>query len=161
MHSISTWYGHINAATWNSAVWNWAKILKIFTSPSIYSENAKIWPAMSTGQENRWNLLLISSVISTQFFKISRFCGSLCCRISFAWTNYYFIYYSYSNQMYELSLTRWEWKQLQPRPPLHGWIPCRRLGHSFNLAKNMVISFLFSLFPFSRYPTFICANKRV
>jgi host cell factor len=43
----------------------------------------------------------------------------------------------YSNDMYELQTTRWEWRQLRVRPPQDGTPgPCPRLGHSFTLGTN-------------------------
>jgi hypothetical protein len=37
-------------------------------------------------------------------------------------------YGKYSNELYELQATRWEWKKLKPKPPKNGPIPCPRLG---------------------------------
>ncbi|KAK6176595.1 hypothetical protein SNE40_014849 [Patella caerulea] len=40
-------------------------------------------------------------------------------------------YGKYSNELYELQASRWEWKRLKPKPPKNHTIPCPRLGHSF------------------------------
>ncbi|CAM9959733.1 unnamed protein product [Lampetra planeri] len=45
-------------------------------------------------------------------------------------------YGKYSNDLYELQASRWEWKRLKPKPPKHGPPPCPRLGHSFSLIGN-------------------------
>ena len=37
-------------------------------------------------------------------------------------------YGKYSNELYELQASRWEWKRLKPRPPRTGPPPCPRLG---------------------------------
>ncbi|XP_039297456.1 host cell factor 1 [Nilaparvata lugens] len=50
-------------------------------------------------------------------------------------------YGKYSNELYELQASRWEWKRLRPRPPRHGPPPCPRLGHSFTLIGNKVYLF--------------------
>lgn len=50
-------------------------------------------------------------------------------------------YGKYSNELYELQASRWEWKRLKPRPPKHGAPPCPRLGHSFTLINNKVYLF--------------------
>ncbi|XP_069694515.1 host cell factor-like isoform X2 [Periplaneta americana] len=50
-------------------------------------------------------------------------------------------YGKYSNELYELQASRWEWKRLKPRPPKHGSPPCPRLGHSFTLIGNRVYLF--------------------
>ncbi|GAB1606592.1 host cell factor 1-like [Argonauta hians] len=42
-------------------------------------------------------------------------------------------YGKYSNELYELQASRWEWKRLKPKPPKNGQPPCPRLGHSFTL----------------------------
>ncbi|XP_034244571.1 host cell factor 1-like isoform X2 [Thrips palmi] len=47
----------------------------------------------------------------------------------------------YSSDLYELQATRWEWKQLKPRPPKKFPAPCPRLGHSFTLIGNRVFLF--------------------
>ncbi|ESO01612.1 hypothetical protein HELRODRAFT_157199 [Helobdella robusta] len=50
-------------------------------------------------------------------------------------------YGKYSNELFELNATRWEWKKLKPKPPRNGSPPCPRLGHSFTLAGNKVFLF--------------------
>lgn len=42
----------------------------------------------------------------------------------------------YTNGLYELQASRWLWKKLRPRPPVHGLPPCARIGHSFTLVGN-------------------------
>uniref|UniRef100_H3CHQ6 Host cell factor 1 n=1 Tax=Tetraodon nigroviridis TaxID=99883 RepID=H3CHQ6_TETNG len=42
-------------------------------------------------------------------------------------------YGKYSNDLYELQASRWEWKRLKAKPPKNGPPPCPRLGHSFSL----------------------------
>lgn len=37
-------------------------------------------------------------------------------------------YGKYSNELYELQASRWEWKRLKPKPPKNGQPPCPRLG---------------------------------
>ncbi|KAF4524803.1 hypothetical protein B566_EDAN010178 [Ephemera danica] len=50
-------------------------------------------------------------------------------------------YGKYSNELYELQASRWEWKRLKPKPPKSGILPCARLGHSFTLIGNKVYLF--------------------
>ncbi|XP_059471046.1 host cell factor 1-like isoform X2 [Neocloeon triangulifer] len=50
-------------------------------------------------------------------------------------------YGKYSNDLYELQASRWEWKKLKPRAPKNGVLPCPRLGHSFTLIGNKVFLF--------------------
>ncbi|XP_014209291.1 host cell factor 1 [Copidosoma floridanum] len=50
-------------------------------------------------------------------------------------------YGKYSNELYELQASRWEWKRLKPKPPKNGPEPCPRLGHSFTLIGNKVFLF--------------------
>uniref|UniRef100_A0A4W4FFB2 Fibronectin type-III domain-containing protein n=1 Tax=Electrophorus electricus TaxID=8005 RepID=A0A4W4FFB2_ELEEL len=45
-------------------------------------------------------------------------------------------YGKYSNDLYELQASRWEWKKLKPKTPKNGPPPCPRLGHSFSLVGN-------------------------
>ncbi|OWF35099.1 Host cell factor 1 [Mizuhopecten yessoensis] len=45
-------------------------------------------------------------------------------------------YGKYSNELYELQASRWEWKRLKPKPPKSGAPPCPRLGHCFTLLGN-------------------------
>uniref|UniRef100_A0A3Q3W8C4 Fibronectin type-III domain-containing protein n=1 Tax=Mola mola TaxID=94237 RepID=A0A3Q3W8C4_MOLML len=42
-------------------------------------------------------------------------------------------YGKYSNDLYELQASRWEWKRLKAKAPKNGPLPCPRLGHSFSL----------------------------
>ncbi|XP_042265246.1 host cell factor 1-like isoform X1 [Thunnus maccoyii] len=42
-------------------------------------------------------------------------------------------YGKYSNDLYELQASRWEWKRLKAKPPKNSPLPCPRLGHSFSL----------------------------
>lgn len=50
-------------------------------------------------------------------------------------------YGKYSNELYELQASRWEWKRLKPRAPKSGIYPCPRLGHSFTIIGNRVFLF--------------------
>ncbi|XP_043283466.1 host cell factor isoform X2 [Venturia canescens] len=50
-------------------------------------------------------------------------------------------YGKYSNELYELQASRWEWKRLKPKHPKHEQPPCPRLGHSFTLIGNKVFLF--------------------
>ncbi|CAH0562216.1 unnamed protein product [Brassicogethes aeneus] len=50
-------------------------------------------------------------------------------------------YGKYSNELYELQASKWEWKKLKPRPPKAGPAPCPRLGHSFTLVNTKVYLF--------------------
>lgn len=50
-------------------------------------------------------------------------------------------YGKYSNELYELQASKWEWKRLKPRPPKNQSPPCPRLGHSFTLINNKVYLF--------------------
>ncbi|KAJ8947108.1 hypothetical protein NQ318_002467 [Aromia moschata] len=50
-------------------------------------------------------------------------------------------YGKYSNELYELQASKWEWKKLKPRPPKAGPPPCPRLGHSFTLVNAKVYLF--------------------
>ncbi|XP_051964643.1 host cell factor 1-like isoform X2 [Xyrauchen texanus] len=45
-------------------------------------------------------------------------------------------YGKYSNDLYELQASRWEWKRLKPKAQKNGPPPCPRLGHSFSLIGN-------------------------
>uniref|UniRef100_A0A8C1RGY9 Host cell factor 1 n=1 Tax=Cyprinus carpio TaxID=7962 RepID=A0A8C1RGY9_CYPCA len=45
-------------------------------------------------------------------------------------------YGKYSNDLYELQASRWEWKKLKPKAPKNGAPPCPRLGHSFSIVGN-------------------------
>ncbi|CAI9721903.1 host cell factor 1-like isoform X2 [Octopus vulgaris] len=50
-------------------------------------------------------------------------------------------YGKYSNELYELQASRWEWKRLKPKPPKNGQPPCPRLGHSFTLLGSKAYLF--------------------
>ena len=51
-------------------------------------------------------------------------------------------YGKYSNELYELQATKWEWKKLKPKPPESGHPPpCPRLGHSFTLVGDKIFLF--------------------
>lgn len=50
-------------------------------------------------------------------------------------------YGKYSNELYELQASRWEWKRLKPKPPKNGVPPCPRLGHSFTLIGHRAFLF--------------------
>ena len=50
-------------------------------------------------------------------------------------------YGKYSNDLFELQASRWEWKKLKPKPPRNGPPPCPRLGHSFTIIGNKVYLF--------------------
>lgn len=39
-------------------------------------------------------------------------------------------YGKYSNELYELQASKWEWKRLKPKPPRNGPLPCPRIGNS-------------------------------
>uniref|UniRef100_A0A5S6QXK1 Fibronectin type-III domain-containing protein n=1 Tax=Trichuris muris TaxID=70415 RepID=A0A5S6QXK1_TRIMR len=45
----------------------------------------------------------------------------------------------YSNHLYELQASKWEWRRLKPHNPRDGCPPCPRLGHSFTLVNNHTI----------------------
>ncbi|XP_023850816.1 host cell factor 1 isoform X5 [Salvelinus sp. IW2-2015] len=50
-------------------------------------------------------------------------------------------YGKYSNDLYELQASRWEWKKLKAKSPKNGPPPCARLGHSFSLLGNKCFLF--------------------
>lgn len=50
-------------------------------------------------------------------------------------------YGKYSNELYELQATRWEWRKLKPKPPENGPPPCPRLGHSFTIVGDKIYLF--------------------
>uniref|UniRef100_A0A1B0D195 Fibronectin type-III domain-containing protein n=1 Tax=Phlebotomus papatasi TaxID=29031 RepID=A0A1B0D195_PHLPP len=50
-------------------------------------------------------------------------------------------YGQYSDEMYELQATKWEWKKLSVKPPNNGAAPCPRLGHSFTLVGEKIFMF--------------------
>ncbi|XP_041047251.1 host cell factor 1-like isoform X1 [Carcharodon carcharias] len=45
-------------------------------------------------------------------------------------------YGKYSNELYELQASRWEWKKLKAKAPKNGPAPCARLGHCFSVIDN-------------------------
>ena len=55
-------------------------------------------------------------------------------------------YGKYSNELYELQASRWEWKRLKPKPPKNGPHPCPRLGRSllFRNSDTLQISIIFN-----------------
>ncbi|XP_077368298.1 host cell factor 1b isoform X2 [Festucalex cinctus] len=50
-------------------------------------------------------------------------------------------YGKYSNDLYELQASRWEWKRLKPKAPKNKPPPCPRLGHSFSLIGSRCFLF--------------------
>ncbi|KAL1493016.1 hypothetical protein ABEB36_011161 [Hypothenemus hampei] len=50
-------------------------------------------------------------------------------------------YGKYSNELYELQASKWEWKKICPRCPKTGPPPCPRLGHSFTIVNSKVYLF--------------------
>ncbi|KAK9889883.1 hypothetical protein WA026_008685 [Henosepilachna vigintioctopunctata] len=50
-------------------------------------------------------------------------------------------YGKYSNELYELQASKWEWKRLKPKNPKAGPSPCPRLGHSFTIVDSKVYLF--------------------
>lgn len=47
--------------------------------------------------------------------------------------------FRYSNDLYELQASRWEWRRLRPRAPKSGHpLPSPRLGHTFTLGTNQI-----------------------
>lgn len=50
-------------------------------------------------------------------------------------------YGKYSNELYELQATKWEWRKLSPKAPENGPPPCPRLGHSFTKVCNKIYLF--------------------
>ena len=50
-------------------------------------------------------------------------------------------YGKYSNELYELQASRWEWRRLKARAPDNAAAPCPRLGHSFTIHGNRVFLF--------------------
>ncbi|KAL9910052.1 LOW QUALITY PROTEIN: host cell factor [Glossina fuscipes fuscipes] len=50
-------------------------------------------------------------------------------------------YGKYSNELYELQATKWEWRKMYPDPPDNDLPPCPRLGHSFTLVGDRVFLF--------------------
>lgn len=50
-------------------------------------------------------------------------------------------YGKYSNELYELQATKWEWRKMQPEAPDNDAPPCPRLGHSFTLVGERILLF--------------------
>ncbi|VDL90481.1 unnamed protein product [Schistocephalus solidus] len=50
-------------------------------------------------------------------------------------------YGKYSNELYELQASKWEWKRLKPKAPRNGPSPCARIGHSFTLVGQRAFLF--------------------
>lgn len=50
-------------------------------------------------------------------------------------------YGKYSNELYELQATKWEWKKLMPIQPENGPEPCPRLGHTFTMVGDRIYLF--------------------
>lgn len=63
-------------------------------------------------------------------------------------------YGKYSNELYELQASRWEWKRLKPKPPKNGQPPCPRLGVSVVFFSP----FLFLYFKLLHFPSIYKGN---
>ncbi|KAH8256495.1 hypothetical protein KR032_011372 [Drosophila birchii] len=51
-------------------------------------------------------------------------------------------YGKYSNDLYELQATKWEWRKMYPESPDGGCMsPCPRLGHSFTMVGDKIFLF--------------------
>ncbi|XP_034471952.1 host cell factor isoform X2 [Drosophila innubila] len=50
-------------------------------------------------------------------------------------------YGKYSNELYELQATKWEWRKMYPESPDNGLPPCPRLGHSFTMVGEKIFLF--------------------
>ncbi|XP_052854866.1 host cell factor isoform X1 [Drosophila gunungcola] len=50
-------------------------------------------------------------------------------------------YGKYSNELYELQATKWEWRKMYPESPDSGLPPCPRLGHSFTMVGEKIFLF--------------------
>ncbi|EDV45251.2 uncharacterized protein Dere_GG16387 [Drosophila erecta] len=50
-------------------------------------------------------------------------------------------YGKYSNELYELQATKWEWRKMYPESPDSGVSPCPRLGHSFTMVGEKIFLF--------------------
>ncbi|XP_023162418.1 host cell factor isoform X2 [Drosophila hydei] len=50
-------------------------------------------------------------------------------------------YGKYSNELYELQATKWEWRKMYPESPDNGTSPCPRLGHSFTMVGEKIFLF--------------------
>ena len=59
-------------------------------------------------------------------------------------------YGKYSNELYELQASKWEWRRLKPKPPKNHAMPCPRLGiqNPFQLLSNIYL-FSFGVVSFS------------
>lgn len=56
-------------------------------------------------------------------------------------------YGKYSNELYELQASRWEWKRLKPKPPKNNPPPCPRLGELYRTVIHIAcISEYFGVF---------------
>jgi len=51
-------------------------------------------------------------------------------------------YGKYSNELYELQASRWEWKRLKPKPPKNNPPPCPRLGEWYMSRTACICLFL-------------------
>ncbi|CCD66593.1 Host cell factor homolog hcf-1 [Caenorhabditis elegans] len=52
-------------------------------------------------------------------------------------------YGKYTNDLYELQSTRWEWRRLNPRVHSNGHLPCPRIGHSFVVSQKSQKAYVF------------------
>ncbi|XP_037952738.1 host cell factor isoform X3 [Teleopsis dalmanni] len=50
-------------------------------------------------------------------------------------------YGKYSNELYELQASKWEWRKMHPFQPDNGPVPCPRLGHSFTMVGEKIFLF--------------------
>lgn len=50
-------------------------------------------------------------------------------------------YGKYSNELYELQASRWEWKRLKPKTAKNAPPPCPRLGHTFTMLGSKAYLF--------------------
>lgn len=50
-------------------------------------------------------------------------------------------YGRYSNDLYELKVTTWEWKKIRARTAKNVELPRARLGHSFTIVGNKIFLF--------------------
>lgn len=50
-------------------------------------------------------------------------------------------YGKYSNELYELQATKWEWRKMHPELPDNMPAPCPRLGHSFTMVGDRIFLF--------------------
>ena len=56
-------------------------------------------------------------------------------------------YGKYSNELYELQASKWEWKRLKPKAPRTGQPPCARLGKHTRDFPRPVLGLNISPFP--------------